>query len=85
MPLRVDPNVEPYFVVTFILGSCVCCEECNRDAAYTSEHPEYSDENYYDQAIVMHRDGWLLLAEDFRVLCPSCAALRRQGAAIPAP
>jgi hypothetical protein len=83
MPLRVDPNVEPYFDVTFILGACVCCERCGRDAAYASDHPEYSDENYYDQAVVMHRDGWLLLPDWPGVLCPSCATEPPPGAAMP--
>jgi hypothetical protein len=70
--MSIDPDVEPFFNITFIFGSFVFCERCKREAEYTSDHPKYSDENYYDQAVAMKNAGWKVTS-DVEAYCPECS------------
>lgn len=65
-------EVEPYYIVTMILCSCVFCDRCQAELAYTSTHPQYCDENYYDQAVAMKQQEWTVTA-DLKAYCPTCA------------
>ena len=72
--MKVDPAIRPYYDVSFILCTFVFCERCRREAVYTSPHPPFSDENYYDQAVAMKEQGWVVISgSKFDVLCPDCA------------
>ena|ERR1051326_1985358 len=72
--MEIDPLVEPYFDVSFVLGTFVFCARCRCEAVYTSPHPQFTDENYYDQAIAMKEQGWVITESDpLDVLCPKCA------------
>jgi hypothetical protein len=66
----IPKDIEPFYYVTFILGSLVCCKVCNREPEYSSAHPKYCDENYYDQAVAMKEAGWIVNGLD--ALCPEC-------------
>jgi len=74
MVFNVDPKVAPYYNVTFVLCALVFCYDCNREALYESQHPANSDKNYYDQALAMQAEGWLVLPDNLHVLCPACAS-----------
>ena len=74
MPVTVDPKFAPYYDVTFILGAHVFCNDCKRDIEYTSTHPPYTDENYYDAAVAMHAAGWVVVPNTLDAICPACAA-----------
>jgi hypothetical protein len=71
--MDVEPELEPFYYVTFILGSCVGCVRCHREPEYESSHPRFTDKNYLDQAREMHRSGWKIVG-NLDVLCPICAA-----------
>ncbi len=76
MAITVDPKVAPYYDVTFILGALVFCDDCKREIEYTSSHPRYTDENYYDAAVAMEAAGWVVIPNSVDAFCPSCAAKR---------
>jgi hypothetical protein len=85
MAITVDPRVAPYYNVTFILGALVFCQDCKREVAYSSMHPPYTDENYYDAAVAMHSAGWVVVPDSVDAFCPACAAergLRPSGGAV---
>ena len=76
MAVQVDPKVAPYYDVTFMLGALVFCDACRRELEYTSSHPRFTDENYYDAAVAMQAAGWAVVPNDVVALCPTCAARR---------
>jgi hypothetical protein len=76
MTIIVDPKYAYFYDVTFILGALVFCDDCKREISYTSTHPRYTDENYYDAAIAMHAAGWVVVPNSIDALCPPCAAQR---------
>lgn len=73
----VDPAVQQHFMVTDLLCGLIFCDTCKREPAYQSHAPELSDKRRYDQAVAMQREGWIVLSDGIRVLCPECAANRR--------
>ena len=77
----VDPAVEQHFIVTDLLCGLIFCDACRREPAYQSEAPEMLDKHRYDQAAAMQREGWVVLPDGIRVLCPQCAP-RRSGSDI---
>lgn len=79
MATPVDPKVEPFHELSFILGSFVFCNDCKREAMFESAHPMHTDKFYYDQAVTMERQGWVILPGEFNVACPACAARRASG------
>ena len=76
MAINVDPEVAPYYDVTFILGAFVFCDDCGQEIEYTSAHSRYTDENYYDAAVAMHAAGWVVAPDSVDAFCPSCASKR---------
>jgi hypothetical protein len=85
MAISVDPKVAPYYNITFILGALVFCGDCKREIEYTSPHPRFTDENYYDAAVAMQAAGWAVVPDTLNAYCPMCAAkrgLRTSGQAI---
>ena len=76
MSITVDPKVASYYDVTFILGALVFCDDCKREIEYTSAHPRFTDENYYDAAVAMHATGWVVVPNSVDVFCPACATER---------
>jgi hypothetical protein len=76
MAASVDPELISYYNVTFILCACVFCEDCKREIKYTSLHPRFTDENYYDAATAMAAEGWVVATDGVSAFCPACAAKR---------
>ena len=76
MAVTVDPKVAPNYDVTFILGGLVFCEDCKREIEYTSTHPQFTDENYYDAALAMRAAGWVVVPNTVDAFCSQCAARR---------
>jgi hypothetical protein len=76
MAIIVEPNIAPYYDVTFILGSCVCCHGCGAEPVYESAHRQFTDENYYDQAVAMHLQGWAVVPRTVHAFCPACVVKR---------
>jgi hypothetical protein len=76
MEIHIDPNVKPFYEVSFILCSLVFCSDCKCEVLFKSSHPQYSDGFYYDQAIAMQREGWKLLPVEYEVICAKCASKR---------
>jgi hypothetical protein len=72
----VDPKIRPFYDVTFDLGALVFCEDCEREIEYSSSHPRFTDENYYDAAIAMNAAGWMVSPGTIDAFCPTCAAKR---------
>jgi hypothetical protein len=54
MAFPIDPRIEAFYDVTFVLGAMVFCADCRGDIEYASLHPRFMDENYYDAAVAMH-------------------------------
>lgn len=85
MPLNVDPKIARYYDLTFIYCGFVFCDDCKREIEYTSEHPEHTDESYYDAAVAMHAAGWIASGEahghGFGAFCPTCAGKHGQSPA----
>jgi len=78
MAITVDPKVAPYYEWTFILGSCICCRGCGIEPVYESKHRQFTNENYYDQAVAMRDAGWVVVPSDtYASYCPQCAKERR--------
>lgn len=71
--MLIDP-VAPLFNITFALSGFIFCSRCGREPEYTSSHPQYTDENYYDLAVAMRQQGWKISDDDpLDVFCPQCA------------
>jgi hypothetical protein len=73
----VDPAVERHFIVTDLLCGLIFCDACEREPVYQSQAHDMSDRQRYDQAVAMQAEGWVVLADGIRVLCPECVAARR--------
>jgi hypothetical protein len=69
--MNIDPEIAPFYDVTFVFGSLVCCEGCKREPDYSSDHPRHTDENYLDQAIAMQQQGWTV--DGLNANCPECS------------
>lgn len=76
MAFRDDPTVEPFNDAAFVMCGLMSCQDCCREPSYQSDYPEGTEENWYDQAVVMKYEGWVLLPEPYQVVCPECAAAR---------
>jgi hypothetical protein len=76
----IDPGIEPLYCVAHLLGGIVICDNCKCEALFVSDAPNYSNQRYYDQASVAYHQGWIVLSDHVRVLCPTCAS--RNGGAI---
>jgi hypothetical protein len=59
--------------VVFVLCGLIFCEGCRCEVEYESQHPEYSDEAYRDQAAAMRTQGWVAGA-NWSAYCPTCAS-----------
>jgi hypothetical protein len=77
MAITVDRKVAPFYDVTFALGALVFRDDCTREIEYTSSHPRYTDESYYDAAVAMEAAGWVVVPNTVDAFSPSCAAKRR--------
>ena len=74
MSVTVDPEVAPFYNVTFVLCGLVFCNRCGAEVIYASPHPAYTDENYYDQAVLMRAGGWSVVPGTVDADCPACVA-----------
>ena len=72
----VDPAIQPYYDTTFVMCGLIFCDDCGCEPSYSSAHAEYSDGNYFDQAVAMHAGGWVLLPKPYRSICSACASKR---------
>lgn len=68
---RIPKELEPYFNVCFILGFGIC-SGCGREQPFTSNHPQFSDGWWLDEARAMRDAGWSVLEAE-KAFCASCS------------
>jgi hypothetical protein len=54
---HVPAELRPYFEVCFILGFGLC-SLCGCEQPFSSDHPQFSDGWWLDEARAMHAAGW---------------------------
>lgn len=64
------PELRPFFDYCFILGFGIC-SGCGREQEFSSEHPQFSDGWWLDEAAAMHKAGWLVSGQ-LDAWCPEC-------------
>jgi len=61
----------PYYEFVFIYGVSLC-ENCADSVIFSSNHPQYSDGWWFDEARAMKSKGWVV-PETLHAFCQSCA------------
>jgi hypothetical protein len=76
---HVPKVLQPYFDVCFILGFGIC-SACGCEQPFTSNHAQFSDGWWLDEARAMHDAGWSV-PEAGEAYCGSCS--KHRNSAIP--
>ena len=63
----------PYYETVFIY-SCSICESCTAEVSFESDHTQYSEGWWFDEARAMKEQGWVVP----RVLVTYCEACARE-------
>ena len=61
----------PYFEMVFIYGFSFC-EDCSNEVKFDSEHKQFSDGWWFDEAKAMKKAGWVIPQKQV-AYCKACA------------